>query len=350
MDCDLAISAIICTHNRADYLPRAIQSLVDQTLNADQYEIIVVDNASTDGTVAVVDAIAHWPHVIRYCHEPQLGLSHARNHGYHQARGQYVAYLDDDAIASPDWLAAILAAWHISSPQVGLMGGKVLPIWEGDRPPWLRAQLLPYLSVLDLASTPVTLNAQQYVVGANMTLPKALLAEIGGFQVGLGRRGKNLLSDEEFLLKQQLEVRGYVTRYQPSLVVHHHIPRERLQQRWFLKRFFWQGVSKALTAQYLTPLSWPTRWQLSWSTTPHLRARFLKLPLLLLAGFSWFIRRPLKFQADCDLASDLGYVWGLLWIVNWAAVPNCAIEPVHAPTDPMPKTPTDPMPKTPLPD
>lgn len=316
MDHNLTISAIICTHNRADYLPRAIQSLVDQTLSADQYEIIVVDNASTDSTAAVVQTFVHLPQV-RYCHEPQLGVSHARNHGYQQAHGQYVAYLDDDEIANPDWLAAILAAWHISSPQVGLMGGKVLPIWEGDRPPWLTNNLLCPLSLLDWADTPITLNAQQYLVGGNMTLPRALLTEIGGFQVGLGRRGKNLLSNEELMLKQQLEARGYISRYHPNIVVHHHVPRDRLRQWWFLKRFFWQGVSNALMTQYSTPLPWPTRWRLVWSTTPHLRARFLKLPLLLLAGLPFSIRQhPLKFGADCDLARDLGYLWGVLWVAN----------------------------------
>src|SRR3989337_3554689 len=101
------ISAIICTHNRVEYLTKAIQSLVDQNIPKSKYEIIVVDNCSTDSTREVVEKFSSKSN-IRYIYEPTLGANKARNTGWRNARGKYIAYLDDDAIASPVWLCRIL--------------------------------------------------------------------------------------------------------------------------------------------------------------------------------------------------------------------------------------------------
>ncbi|MEE8471432.1 MAG: glycosyltransferase family A protein [Dehalococcoidia bacterium] len=96
----IRVSAIICTHNRSDYLRQAIQSLADQTLPTEQYEVIVVDNGSTDNTRAVVEGFDHIAN-LRYVYEPILGLSQARNTGWQNARGEYIAFMDDDAIGYP---------------------------------------------------------------------------------------------------------------------------------------------------------------------------------------------------------------------------------------------------------
>src|SRR5690349_21431211 len=126
----IRISAIIPTYNRADYLGNAIQSLIEQTLPIEQYEILVIDNCSTDRTRQIVcEDFAHVPN-LRYIYEPVLGLSQARNTGWQQARGDYVAYLDDDAIASSQWLEKILFTFRTVTPIPGCVGGKVEPIWE----------------------------------------------------------------------------------------------------------------------------------------------------------------------------------------------------------------------------
>ena len=95
---NVQISAVVCTHNRAAYLRKALQSLVDQTMAQELYEIIVVDNASTDGTKQVVSEYSGASN-LRCLYEPVIGLSRARNTGWGNARGEYVAYLDDDAVA-----------------------------------------------------------------------------------------------------------------------------------------------------------------------------------------------------------------------------------------------------------
>ena len=123
------ISVVIPTHNRARYLSLTIQSLLDQGLPRSDFEIIVVDNRSTDSTKQVIDGFGGGD-LVRYVFEPALGASRARNTGWGHARGRYVAFLDDDVIASPAWLENILGAFETLQPTPGCVGGRVDPIWE----------------------------------------------------------------------------------------------------------------------------------------------------------------------------------------------------------------------------
>jgi len=174
------ISAVICTFNRADYLGKAVNSLVDQTLSKEEYEILVVDNGSIDNTRKV--ALEEFSHVqnLRYLYEPILGLSQARNTGWRNAKGEYVAYLDDDAIASPRWLEAILDVFETVKPEPGCLGGKVEPIWEAPQPLWLPDSLLASLSFVDWSENPCNLDHKQWLVGTNIAFPKYLLKAAGG--------------------------------------------------------------------------------------------------------------------------------------------------------------------------
>lgn len=240
------ISAIICTHNRADYLKKAIQSLADQTLPREQYEVVVVDNGSTDDTKAIVESFEHFEN-LRYIYEPTLGLSQARNTGWQNARGEHIAFLDDDAIACPEWLERIVAALETVHPRPGSVGGKVVPIWEVERPAWLPKELEAHLTIVDWAELPTFLTEDyQFLAGTNVAYPRHILDEVGGFSTSLGRKASNLLSNEEILLKRQLKRRNQATYYDPDICVYHHIPAERLTKRWFYRRALWQGVSDAI--------------------------------------------------------------------------------------------------------
>lgn len=305
------ITAIVCTHNRSEYLSKALQSLFSQTLKWDDYEILVVDNASTDNTAIQISQLAQQVSNLRYEYEPTPGLSRARNRGYLSAQGKYVAYLDDDAIAAPDWLENILKAFARLPPEAGLLGGKALPIWEAERPAWLTKQLLPYLSLLDLAEPSLRLGPNQYVVGVNMAMPRRLLEQIGGFQISLGRHGKMLLSNEELLLKQMLENLGYSTYYDSSVVVHHHIPADRLRPHWFLHRCFWQGVSDALLQLSSNPLAPFQRIRLG---ITQLRRLLMGHPtsLIILLRWLWPRLAPCKFVTDCYLTTQIGFLVGVV--------------------------------------
>src|SRR2546425_3331033 len=154
------VSAVVCTHNRLDYLKRCIDSLSRQTLDATRFEVIVVDNASKDGTHMWVEQAQGTMPNLRYVHEPTLGLAHARNAGWRAAKSEVVAFLDDDALAAADWLEQIVAKFQQRDEKLAVLGGKVLPIWEAAPPDWLVPELQAYLSVLDWSPTDMVLTPQ----------------------------------------------------------------------------------------------------------------------------------------------------------------------------------------------
>lgn len=242
----IEISAVICTHNRALYLARAVQSLLEQSLPKSNYEIIVVDNRSTDSTKGVVDRFCG-EKCIRYIYESNLGLSHARNTGWRSAKGKYVAYLDDDAIASPTWLEKVLEVFETVRPRPGCVGGRVDPLWEASRPEWLSDELVTSLTVIDWSDTPHVLPdiSREWLVGANIAFPVDLLESVGGFATGLDRAGKNLLSGGDVFLQKQIAREGHSCFYHPEVAVSHLVPELRLRKPWFIRRYYWQGVSDA---------------------------------------------------------------------------------------------------------
>jgi len=260
MDAPLSITVAICTHNRATYLALALASLQQQSLPAGQFEILVVDNCSTDDTRRVVEGFCQALPNLRYLHDSRLGLSNARNTALGAARGRYIAYLDDDAVAAPQWLQALLTAFSSGSPRVACVGGRIDPIWEIPRPEWLPDELLGYLTVVDWGSSGPALTAQRrYVAGANMAFEVAALHDAGGFDPALGRTGGNLVSQEEILVQRRLAARGLTVFYEHGAVVRHHLPASRLTQQWLCARVFADGYSDAVLKRRTADLSLPRR-------------------------------------------------------------------------------------------
>ncbi|MEM9804823.1 MAG: glycosyltransferase [Cyanobacteria bacterium P01_D01_bin.56] len=246
---DLSISAIICTHNRDQYLGAAIDSLLAQTLS--DIEIVVVDNASTDATAEVVQQRLSDSRV-RYVYEPVLGLSSARNTGAKTATGDILAYLDDDAEASSQWLAALLKVYQ-SNPKVAIAGGKVTLLWPtsvAHPPTWLSQDLSSGLGAYDLGDQVRHIKKPSLTPrGLNYSLRKTFLDSVGGFDVNLGRVGKNLLSNEELHMTQVALKRGWEVLYVPDALVAHNVAPARLKPGWFLSRSWWQGVSECYREQ-----------------------------------------------------------------------------------------------------
>ena len=119
---DLIASIIVCTHNRADILEMCLNSLEKQVSGDISYEVIIIDNNSNDCTHETCKPFLQRNPNYRYVFEPNIGLSHARNRGYKEAVGKYVAYIDDDAIAYPDWLQQMIAFIE-RNPEAAAFGG-----------------------------------------------------------------------------------------------------------------------------------------------------------------------------------------------------------------------------------
>ncbi|MEA5537159.1 glycosyltransferase family 2 protein [Crocosphaera sp. XPORK-15E] len=237
------IAAIICTHNRDRYLGDAIDSLLAQ--EGTNYEILVVDNGSTDTTKQVVESRLSHPR-LKYVYEPILGLSVARNTGAKETTAPILAYLDDDAIASPQWLRVLVDAYQ-NQEKLAIAGGKVTLIWpeEISPPQWISEDLAGGLGAYDLGDKMVSItNPQLTPRGLNYSLRRSFLEKIGGFDVNLGRVGKKLLSNEELFVTELALTQGWEVAYLPDALVAHNVSPERLKPGWFLRRSWWQGVSE----------------------------------------------------------------------------------------------------------
>lgn len=257
----IVISAVICTHNRADYLPKAIQSLAVQSLGKTRYEICVVDNGSTDMTRVLVESLQKEVTNLRYLSEPRLGLNVARNAGWKAAQGQYVAYLDDDAVASENWLAEIVRVFTSVTPAPGCVGGKVELIWERQRPSWLDENMASALAQVSRGDSARWLTLGHWIVGCNFAFPKQILMKHGGFDDRMDRKGKCLLSNGDLLIQRRLQEEGEGVYYSPNMLVQHHVPISRVTRNWFWKRYYWQGVSDAVMGILLGRLGAMERWR-----------------------------------------------------------------------------------------
>jgi glucosyl-dolichyl phosphate glucuronosyltransferase len=306
------ISVIICTRNRAFLLRKAITSVVSQNFPKPDYEVVIVDNGSTDQTPEIALEFQDRAQ-IRYIHEERIGLCIARNTGWRAAEGRYVAFFDDDAMACSGWLDAIKGAFQDSNLPIGVVGGRVTPIWEREPPSWLANEIVGSLTIVDWG--PVDKNIKdirrEWLVGTNMAVPKAILIEVGGFHPWLDRVGTNLLSSGDVFLQREIMRRGFCCRYVPKIAVQHLVPASRLDQRWFVRRFFWQGVSDAV--MYLIENSPSPRERLRLAAY---RSMTLTRSWRRLTALPLRTEQPEAFKDKCFVLIDLGFILGMLGLAR----------------------------------
>jgi len=237
------VSVIICTVNRQHLLRGALESLAAQTLPRDEFELIIVDNASTPSEAVENRELAKQS-CARYMFEDQPGVSVARNRGLEVARSPLVAFIDDDCRADPTWLQLLLEAYESHDGRPIAVGGPIRLEWPGEKPRWLPDSALSGLGQLVLGDAGLSLDGRdQTLFGGNLMMEKAFIRDAGGFRTDLGRRGSGLLGNEESALQRLLKARGGTIWYQPGAGVRHLVSKDRLNPGWFLRRAFFQGVS-----------------------------------------------------------------------------------------------------------
>ncbi len=236
------ITVVICTYNRRSYLKKAMDSIVNQAFAPDLYELIIVDNNSTDGTKEfVLNNYSHSRVKVRYLHEPNQGLSHCRNTGLRNATFEYIAYIDDDGIAYPDWLENMAKGIKDQNEKFAGITGAIFPIWEIPRPRWLLDRFTMPYSIYHPDKR--TVIGYGYVFGVNMVWKKSLLIECGGFNTKLGRVKNKLISGEESFTAERIKNKGYEFIYDPKMRIKHHIHKSRINIIWLINRYFWKGYS-----------------------------------------------------------------------------------------------------------
>jgi glycosyltransferase involved in cell wall biosynthesis len=235
------LSVVVATHDRPDDLARCLDALAALE---DPVEIVVVDSASPTPTATVVEPYRDRIPLLRYVYEQEPGLSRARNRGVAESSCELIAFVDDDAAPAPDWASHI--AFAFGQPRVGCVGGTCRAKFETSRPGWLSERLLQFAGITRIGSRPrQARSSAEYPFGANICFRRRALEHAGGFSDRLGRSGGQLLSGEESAVIEQMRALGWLVWLQPDAVVDHTVAAERCTSRYYWRRLWWQGVSRA---------------------------------------------------------------------------------------------------------
>lgn len=238
------------THNRSQLLQATLASIAALHLPAGvEAECIVVDNRSTDDTGGVVAEFTnHSALPTRYVYEGGAGSSHARNRAIKEARGDFILFIDDDAVAEPDWAAEMLM--EIERRQLDVACGMVLPRWGIEPPRWLGPSLYVRLAVHDPARIAMASRAEREMIhnyfSANVGFRRRTFALFGNFREDLGVMGGNPMSGEDTELFARIISRGGAVGFAPRARVHHMIPPERMRRPYLRRKSHAFGYGSAV--------------------------------------------------------------------------------------------------------
>lgn len=245
------ISIIICTYNREKYLYNALRHVATNVFPAESYEIVLVNNNSTDNTEQECERFEKdFPKVnFRYYIETNQGLSYARNHGISESRGDILVFLDDDSFVKPNYLTN-LHRNLMNHPEAMAFGGKITPLFESNETPkWLCKWTYSWVSAIDKGNDTVPFEGNSYPIGANMGFRKDCIDQCGLFNTELGRSKKNLMGGEEKDIFNRVRAKGLKILYFPDIEVEHVIPPQRTTLDYIRRMGRGVGMSERLRCQ-----------------------------------------------------------------------------------------------------
>jgi len=221
------ITIIVPTYNRSASLARLLTSLRMQRRGSVAHDVVVVDNASSDDTAAVVARFAASSSAVRYIRETRRGAASARNAGIRVATGRILAFVDDDLRVAPNWVSSIAAAFD-KYPDVDCIGGRIEPSWPAQPPRWLSRQHWAPLALQVGRGTHPLIDrhhASACLVTANFACRAEVFAEVGLFAA-------DFLRDEDREFNLRLWAAGKRGRYEDSIVAYADVQPERLAKRY----------------------------------------------------------------------------------------------------------------------
>jgi GT2 family glycosyltransferase len=241
------ISVVICvyTEERWDDFLSAVDSVKQQSKSPRDIVVVVDHNARMLERIR-----GHVTGVVVVKNDELRGLSGSRNCGMQAARGNVVAFLDDDAVAAPHWLRELASGCE--DPAVMGVGGLIEPMWSDGRPGWFPEEF-DWVVGCTYRGMPSTTTHVRNFIGCNMSFRREVFEAIGGFRNNIGRVGKRPLGCEE----TELCIRALqywpqkVLMYKPSAQVYHRVPVSRAQRHYFLSRCYAEGLSKATVARFV---------------------------------------------------------------------------------------------------
>lgn len=242
----MLLSIIVCTYNREKYIYDCLQCLAKNTCQTD-WEIVFVNNQSTDGTKSEYERfVSDYPKVnIRYFLETEQGLSFARNRGIKEAKGDWLVFLDDDAMVGEDYIVNLKEQLQ-TCPEASAFGGQIVPFFEDKEPEWLSKWSMGFVSAIDMGEKVKRFEEGKFPIGANMGISRKAIESVGNFNTQLGRTKQLLLGGEEKDLFLRMHAADLQIYYFPRIAVKHCIPAHRTTDSFIQKLGFGVGLSERL--------------------------------------------------------------------------------------------------------
>ena len=242
----LFVSVVVCTRNRSEVLKESSAALWRMDYPPDRWEVLIVDNHSSDDTLTVARDIASMhPGRVQVIEERELGISVSRNAGIQRARGEVIAFLDDDSFPEPGWLSALVEVLT-REPEALVVGGPVEPWFAGELPSWFGERFHVYVTAWDKGPEVRKLTYNDYPRGANMAFRREVFARFGNFNAHLGYKGTGLMACDETELCLRVERSGGRILYVPRARVRHLTAASRITPAWLARRFQGQAHSEAI--------------------------------------------------------------------------------------------------------
>jgi hypothetical protein len=245
-----SVTVVIPTRNRAASLEALLRSLAAVGLAGPSFEVVVVNNNSTDQTDQVARHYVNRGGLrVRYVCETEPGLHAGRHRGADEAAGSVLAYLDDDTIVDSAWLRG---AEPILAGEADAVVSRILPSWESPPPAWLlelaSSGVYGPLTLLDLGAERVDVDPM-LVWGASFFIRADLVSTLGGFHPdSMPRELLRFRGDGESGLMRKFQAAGLRAVYEPESIVHHCVPPERMTVEYLRERYFRQGISDSYTS------------------------------------------------------------------------------------------------------
>lgn len=247
----IRLSLIIATYNRAEQLMVTLASVGEQSAKPSLWECIIVDNNSRDNTQERVAEFAkeHPTLNIRYCFEPNQGLSYARNKGISEAKGDIIAFIDDDERIVAEFINSYIKLFD-EHPDAMAAGGKIIAEYPTGRPRWMSHYTeRPIANPMDFGDYITPFPKGRIPGGGNMAMRRELFDSVGVFDTSLGRMGGKLIGGEESELFERIYSLGMKCYYAPRAVMYHIIPAEKLTTEYFERLCYNTGVSQLTRAK-----------------------------------------------------------------------------------------------------
>jgi glycosyltransferase involved in cell wall biosynthesis len=243
------LTVIVCTYNRSHLLVDCINSIINQSVSCGNYNILIVDNNSTDKTEQVLAGYSKNHSNFIYVKEVQQGISFARNRGALEAHSMWLAFLDDDSLAHYDFVEKALEI--IALNRFDCFGGIYHPWYKYGKPKWIHPD---FGRKIPLSDTICEIHSSK-LDGGIFAIKREVLLNVGMFNDSMGMKGNMIAYGEETLLQQKLLENGYKSGFSPFWQMDHLVAKYKLSIWWHLRAEFAKGRD-SMILQGISPIQW----------------------------------------------------------------------------------------------